>query len=58
MTSFLINIAPQVVAGQRIAAIDELKGLALVLILLYHGGGVIGAPIPSMARWAWTYSSS
>lgn len=44
MTSLRINIAPKVIPGQRIAAVDELKGLALLLILLYHGGGVLGVP--------------
>jgi peptidoglycan/LPS O-acetylase OafA/YrhL len=30
------------IAGGRIAAIDELKGAAILLILLYHAGGVLG----------------
>lgn len=42
MRSVRINLTPRVVAGQRIAAIDELKGLAIVLVLLYHCGAVLG----------------
>jgi peptidoglycan/LPS O-acetylase OafA/YrhL len=30
------------IAGGRIGAIDELKGAAILLILLYHAGGVLG----------------
>jgi peptidoglycan/LPS O-acetylase OafA/YrhL len=43
MRSFRINVSPCLAAGKRIAVLDELKGLALVLVLLYHGGGVLGA---------------
>jgi exopolysaccharide production protein ExoZ len=42
MRSVRINLGPKVVAGRRIAAVDELKGLAIILILLYHGGAVLG----------------
>jgi peptidoglycan/LPS O-acetylase OafA/YrhL len=37
-----LNLTSRVAAGQRIAAIDELKGLAIVLIMLYHCGAVLG----------------
>ena len=43
MRSVRINLAPSIKAGQRIPAIDELKGLAIALILVYHCGGVLGA---------------
>jgi peptidoglycan/LPS O-acetylase OafA/YrhL len=43
MPSYRISLAPRVAAGQRIAELDELKGLALILVLLYHCGGVLGA---------------
>jgi peptidoglycan/LPS O-acetylase OafA/YrhL len=43
VTSLRIAITPRLLAGQRLAVIDELKGLALVLVLLYHCGGVLGA---------------
>jgi peptidoglycan/LPS O-acetylase OafA/YrhL len=42
--SVRINLTPRVVAGQRIDAIDELKGLAIGLVILYHGGAVAGFP--------------
>jgi peptidoglycan/LPS O-acetylase OafA/YrhL len=42
MHSVRINLGPKVVAGQRIAAIDELKGLAIILVILYHCGAVLG----------------
>jgi peptidoglycan/LPS O-acetylase OafA/YrhL len=44
MTSVRFNIAPLTAKGSRIAAIDELKGLAIILVLLYHCGGVLGDP--------------
>jgi peptidoglycan/LPS O-acetylase OafA/YrhL len=44
MRSIRINLSPRVVSGQRIDAIDELKGLAIALIILYHGEGIIGYP--------------
>jgi peptidoglycan/LPS O-acetylase OafA/YrhL len=43
MQPLRLNITPRLVPGQRIAAVDELKGVAIVLILLYHCGGVLGA---------------
>jgi peptidoglycan/LPS O-acetylase OafA/YrhL len=42
MRSVQINLTPRVAAGQRIAAIDELKGLAIALVLVYHCGAVLG----------------
>ena len=42
MRSVRINLAPAIRAGRRIPAVDEVKGLALALILLYHCGGVLG----------------
>jgi peptidoglycan/LPS O-acetylase OafA/YrhL len=44
MRSVRINLTPRVAAGQRIDAIDELKGLAIALIVLYHGEGIVGYP--------------
>lgn len=43
MRSVRINLAPAVAAGRRIPAIDELKGLGIALILIYHCGGVLGS---------------
>ncbi len=43
MRSLRIDVTPCLVPGRRLAVIDELKGLALVLVLLYHCGGVLGA---------------
>jgi peptidoglycan/LPS O-acetylase OafA/YrhL len=40
--SVRINLTPRVVAGQRIEAVDELKGLAIGLVILYHGGAAAG----------------
>jgi peptidoglycan/LPS O-acetylase OafA/YrhL len=42
MRSVRINLAPSIQAGRRIPAVDEIKGLALLLILTYHCGGVLG----------------
>jgi peptidoglycan/LPS O-acetylase OafA/YrhL len=39
-----INVTPRVVPGQKIDAIDELKGLAIALVILYHGEGLLGDP--------------
>lgn len=44
MQSIRINVTPCLTPRRHIAAIDELKGLGLLLILLYHGGGVLGTP--------------
>jgi peptidoglycan/LPS O-acetylase OafA/YrhL len=41
--SLRISITPRLAAGRRIAVIDELKGMALVLVLVYHCGGALGA---------------
>jgi peptidoglycan/LPS O-acetylase OafA/YrhL len=43
MRSFRINLGPSLVPKGRLAVLDELKGLALILVLLYHCGGVLGA---------------
>ena len=43
MRSFRINLTPCLAGGRRLAVVDELKGLALILVLLYHCGGVLGA---------------
>jgi hypothetical protein len=42
MRSVRINVGPTFVAGQRIAAVDELKGLAIILVLIYHCGAALG----------------
>jgi peptidoglycan/LPS O-acetylase OafA/YrhL len=42
MRSVRINLGPRVAAGQHLAAVDELKGLAILLVLLYHCGAVLG----------------
>jgi len=39
-----LQLAKPLLAPGRIPAIDQLKGLALVLVLLYHGGGILGLP--------------
>jgi peptidoglycan/LPS O-acetylase OafA/YrhL len=44
MRSVRINLTPRVAPGQRIDAVDELKGLAIALIVLYHGEGIVGIP--------------
>ena len=44
MRSVRINLTPRIVPHQRIPAIDELKGLAIALIISYHCGGVLGNP--------------
>jgi peptidoglycan/LPS O-acetylase OafA/YrhL len=44
MRSVRIDLTPRVVSGQRIDSIDELKGLAIVLVIIYHSEGVLGAP--------------
>ncbi len=43
MRAVRINLTPSVPVGTRIAAVDELKGLAIALILVYHCGAVLGA---------------
>jgi peptidoglycan/LPS O-acetylase OafA/YrhL len=42
MRAVRISLTPSVPAGARIPALDELKGLAIALILAYHCGGVMG----------------
>jgi peptidoglycan/LPS O-acetylase OafA/YrhL len=42
--SLRLHVTPLVPAGARLPVLDELKGLGLVLVLLYHGGGVLGLP--------------
>lgn len=42
MRNVRINLGPKVAAGSRIAAIDELKGVAIALVILYHCDGVLG----------------
>ena len=44
MRSVRINLSPTVFAGRRIAAVDELKGVGILLIIIYHSCGVLGAP--------------
>jgi peptidoglycan/LPS O-acetylase OafA/YrhL len=44
MNAVRITLAPRVVPGQRIDAVDELKGLAIALVIFYHSGGVMGYP--------------
>ena len=44
MRSVRINLDPRVAPGKRIDAVDELKGLAIALIVLYHGEGIVGIP--------------
>ena len=42
MRNIRINLDPKVAAGSRINAVDELKGLAIALVILYHCDGVLG----------------
>lgn len=44
MRSVRINLTPRVASGRRIDAIDELKGLAICLIVVYHCEGMLGFP--------------
>jgi peptidoglycan/LPS O-acetylase OafA/YrhL len=46
MRAVRINVTPRVSPGERIDAVDELKGLAIALIILYHSQGVLG-----IANW-------
>jgi len=42
MRAVRFNVTPRVAPGQHIGAVDELKGLAIALIVLYHGEAVLG----------------
>ncbi len=42
MSPVRINLTPRVVPGQRIDAVDELKGLAIILVIVYHAGAILG----------------
>jgi peptidoglycan/LPS O-acetylase OafA/YrhL len=42
MRTARISLTPRVVPGQRIDAIDELKGVAIALVVLYHSLGLLG----------------
>jgi len=42
MHAVRINVTPRVSPGERLAAVDELKGLAIALIILYHSQGILG----------------
>lgn len=42
MHAVRINVTPRVSPGERVDAVDELKGLAIALIILYHSQGVLG----------------
>jgi len=44
MRSFRINTGTLVPRGAHMEAIDELRGLAIILVILYHSGGVLGWP--------------
>jgi peptidoglycan/LPS O-acetylase OafA/YrhL len=44
MNAVRITLTPRVAPGQRIDAIDELKGLAIALVIFYHSGGVLDYP--------------
>jgi peptidoglycan/LPS O-acetylase OafA/YrhL len=42
MRSVRINTGSTLTPGKRIAAVDELKGLGILLVVLYHSGAVLG----------------
>jgi peptidoglycan/LPS O-acetylase OafA/YrhL len=44
MQSFRLNVGPTIPPGKRLPVLDELKGIALMLVILYHSGGVLGLP--------------
>ena len=44
MRKLRLNVTPLLIAGARFPLIDELRGLALLLVICYHGGGVLGRP--------------
>ena len=56
MRSVRVNLTPTVAPGQRIAAVDELKGVAIALVIIYHSEGLArGPPASCMARLAWIF---
>jgi len=44
MRSFRLNVGTTIPRGAHLDAIDELKGFGIILILLYHTGGVLRWP--------------
>lgn len=44
MKAVRLNLSPRIIPGARIQAVDELKGLALLLVIVYHAGGVLRLP--------------
>jgi peptidoglycan/LPS O-acetylase OafA/YrhL len=44
MRAIRLDVAPRIAGAGRIAAIDELKGVAIILVLVYHCTGILGIP--------------
>lgn len=42
MHAVRISVTPRISPGERLEAVDELKGLAIALIILYHSQGILG----------------